>query len=95
MVNPKKFIELLKKNKINFFSGTPDSVLSNFLELLKKEKNFFISPHEGIAVSSAIGYYYATKKIPMVFMQHKLMVHMSDIVELLWQLLMSQVWLQH
>ena len=70
MVNPKKFIELLKKNKINFFSGTPDSVLSNFLELLKKEKNFYISPHEGIAVSSAIGYHYATKKIPMVFMQN-------------------------
>ena len=27
MINPKKFISTLKKNKINFFTGVPDSVL--------------------------------------------------------------------
>ncbi len=70
MIDAKTFIKTLKKNKINFFSGTPDSVLSNFLELLKKEKNFYISPHEGIAVSSGIGYFYMTRKIPIVFMQN-------------------------
>ena len=40
MIDPKIFIKTLKKNKINFFSGTPDSVLANFLEILKGEKNF-------------------------------------------------------
>lgn len=70
MIDSKLFINSLKKNKINFFSGTPDSVLANFLEILKSEKNFYISPHEGIATSAAVGYSYATKKIPCVFMQN-------------------------
>lgn len=70
MIDAKRFIKSLKKNKINFFSGTPDSVLVNFLEILKKEKNFYTAPHEGIATSAAIGYNYATNKIPCVFMQN-------------------------
>ena len=70
MIDPRKFIQILKKNKINFFSGTPDSVLSNFLEVLKNEKNFYVAPHEGIAVSAGIGYNFATAKIPCVFMQN-------------------------
>lgn len=70
MIDPKIFIKTLKKNKINFFSGTPDSVLANFLEILKSEKNFYISPHEGIATSAAVGYSYITKKMPCVFMQN-------------------------
>lgn len=70
MIDPKAFIKSLKNNKINFFSGTPDSVLANFLEILKKEKNFYISPNEGIAVSAAIGYNFAEREIPCVFMQN-------------------------
>lgn len=70
MIDPKIFLKSLKKNEINFYSGTPDSVLANLLEILKNEKNFQISPHEGIAVSSGVGYHYATKKIPCIFMQN-------------------------
>lgn len=70
MIEAKNFIKTLKTNGIKFFAGTPDSVLSDVFEEVKKEKKFYIAPHEGIAVSSGIGYYYAVKKIPCVFMQN-------------------------
>ena len=64
----------LKKNKINFFSGVPDSILKNFCSLLdfKKKNSFkhYISANEGTAVSNGIGYYLSTKKIPCIYMQN-------------------------
>tara|TARA_X000000950_G_scaffold289544_1_gene415310 strand:- start:14430 stop:15542 length:1113 start_codon:yes stop_codon:yes gene_type:complete len=64
----------LKKNKINFFSGVPDSILKNFCSLLdfKKKNSFkhYISANEGTAVSNGIGYYLSTKKIPCIYLQN-------------------------
>tara|TARA_B100001057_G_scaffold378071_1_gene383413 strand:+ start:1417 stop:2526 length:1110 start_codon:yes stop_codon:yes gene_type:complete len=71
-VNPSNFIKFLSRKKINFFTGVPDSLLKNLLlELDKKslQKNI-ISCNEGTAVSTAAGYYLATKKIPCVYMQN-------------------------
>jgi len=31
MIKSKEFIQLLNKNKINFFTGVPDSILKNLL----------------------------------------------------------------
>lgn len=69
MINPKKFINFLKKKNIDKFIGVPDSVLKNLLSTLS-DKNNFVSNNEGSAIAHAIGYHLATKKIPLVYMQN-------------------------
>ena len=39
MINVKDLIKSLKKNKINFYAGVPDSVLKNFTNLFRYKKN--------------------------------------------------------
>ena len=72
MLSPKLFLNFLKKKKINFFCGVPDSVLKNFTNYLSNQKKIehVISTNEGSAVSLGIGTYLATKKIPCVYMQN-------------------------
>ena len=62
----------LKKNKINFFSGVPDSVLKNLVNFFDKEKKIkhHIAVNEGNAVSLGIGYHLATKKLPCIYLQN-------------------------
>ncbi len=69
MLNPKKMFTLLKKNKIDFFTGVPDSVLKNFTSLIPQKKNFVVA-NEGSGVALASGYYLKKKKIPLVYMQN-------------------------
>ena len=63
---------LLKRNKISFFTGVPDSVLKKFSIVLDKYKSdrHQIAVNEGSAVSLGIGYFLAKKKIPCVYMQN-------------------------
>ena len=72
MIDVKKLIKIFKDNNINFFAGVPDSVLKNFTNHLDIEKKFehLILTNEGSAVSSGIGYYLSTKKIPAIYMQN-------------------------
>jgi phosphonopyruvate decarboxylase len=73
MLTPSFFIETLKKNNIDFFTGVPDSLLKGFCAYLKEncpEKNNIIAASEGAAVALASGYYLATQKIPVVYMQN-------------------------
>ncbi len=73
MIDPNFFLDYLnKKKKINFFSGVPDSLLKTFLSCLEKNKKIknIICANEGAAVSLAIGYYLATKKIGVAYMQN-------------------------
>ena len=60
MIFAEEFLDELKKNKIDFFSGVPDSVLKNFTNKLNTRKNFknFILTNEGSAVATGIGYSY-------------------------------------
>jgi len=72
MIYVDSFINLLKKNKIDFFTGVPDSVLKNLtieFETLSKKKHI-IAANEGSAVSTGIGYHLATKKRPCIYMQN-------------------------
>ena len=72
MIYVEKLFNLLNKNKINFFSGVPDSILKNFsiyLDSLKNKCNL-ISVNEGTAVSIGIGYYLSQKKIPCIYLQN-------------------------
>ena len=72
MIETKKLFTFLKNNKINFYTGVPDSVLKNaksYLEKLKKT-NHIIASNEGSAVAAAIGYYLSTRKLPCVYFQN-------------------------
>ncbi len=64
MIESKDLINLLKKNKINFFSGVPDSILKNFSKNIENypKKKHLIATSEGAAISIGIGYYLSTKK---------------------------------
>ena len=72
MINVKELLNVLYKNKINFFTGVPDSVLKslskNFYNLDKS--SHVIAANEGSAVSLGIGYYLSTKKIPCIYLQN-------------------------
>ena len=72
MIKVSTLINLLKKNKSNFYTGVPDSVLKelSFSLQSKNEKNHIIAANEGAAVSIGIGHYLSTKKIPVVYMQN-------------------------
>ena len=63
MILVKDFLNTLKKNKISFFTGVPDSVLknlSNHFDSLDKTKHM-IAANEGAAISIGIGYHLSTK----------------------------------
>ena len=73
MIDAKNLFLFLKKNKINFFTGVPDSILKNFIYILdsnKKKSKHIIAANEGSAVALAVGNYLATKKPALVYMQN-------------------------
>ena len=72
MIKVETLINLLKKNKINFFTGVPDSVLKELSSSLqnKKKKYHIIAANEGSAVSIGIGHYLSTLKLPVIYMQN-------------------------
>lgn len=73
MIEPKFFIESLKKHGVEFYAGVPDSLLKNICAYItdhvSAEKNI-IAANEGNAVGLASGYYLATGKPGMVYMQN-------------------------
>ena len=72
MVLVENLLKVLKSNKINFYTGVPDSILKNFssrIENLPKNKHV-IATSEGAAVSLGIGYYLSTKKLPCIYLQN-------------------------
>ena len=73
MVEVKEFYNELLNNDISFFTGVPDSLLKSFCAYIKdnvsSEKNI-VSANEGNAIGLASGYYLASKKIGLVYMQN-------------------------
>lgn len=63
----KNLKKIIKKKKLTFFCGVPDSVLKRFT---KELKNKIITANEGSAIALAAGYYLSTNKIGTVFMQN-------------------------
>ncbi|MGI5065366.1 phosphonopyruvate decarboxylase [Treponema putidum] len=73
MIRPQFFYELLKENGTDFFTGVPDSLLKNFCAYLTDtaaSKNHIIAANEGCAVGLAAGHYFATGRVPLVYMQN-------------------------
>ncbi|MES2409253.1 MAG: phosphonopyruvate decarboxylase [Patescibacteria group bacterium] len=73
MVSPKSFFEALTENNIEFFAGVPDSLLKDFCGFVNdnvSEDKHIIAANEGNAVALAMGYYLASKKIGLVYLQN-------------------------
>ena len=71
MIKSKEFIQLLNKNKINFFTGVPDSILKNLSPYFEKnKKNHINAANEGNAIAIAAGYHLSTGKLPCVYLQN-------------------------
>lgn len=73
MLNPKKYLESLIENEINFYAGVPDSLLKSFCACVTDQlgkDDHVITANEGAAIGQAIGYYLGTKKVPLVYLQN-------------------------
>ena len=73
MLNCKEFFDLLHENKIDFFSGVPDSLLKFFNSYILDnvdQNQHIITANEGNAIALSSGYHLATKKIGLVYMQN-------------------------
>ena len=73
MIEANSLFKVLIDNKVNFFTGVPDSVLKNFTYILdshKKKIRHIITANEGGAVALAAGNYLATKNPALVYMQN-------------------------
>lgn len=71
MLEPQLFLDALLEKDVSFFSGVPDSLMKGFLTCVEEKiKDHFITANEGAAVAMATGYYLATNKIPLVYLQN-------------------------
>lgn len=72
MIDATKLFSIFKKNRIEFYTGVPDSCLkfmNSFLEKLPKNKHI-IAHNEGGAIGLAIGYHLNTNNLSVVYMQN-------------------------
>jgi phosphonopyruvate decarboxylase len=73
MIKVQDFYSELLKNDITFFAGVPDSLLKDICAYITshapREKNI-ITANEGGAIALGAGYYLATNKIPLIYMQN-------------------------
>lgn len=72
MLDQKKVFEALGENGVTFFTGVPDSYLNGFCNyaLAKCPERNVIAANEGNAVGIAAGHYFASREIPLVYMQN-------------------------
>ncbi len=70
MINIEYFYKLLTNYGTDFFTGVPDSLLKSFCAYIADKDKNIIAANEGNAVAIASGYYLATEKIPLVYMQN-------------------------
>jgi len=73
MIQPKFFIEELKRHDIDFFAGVPDSLLKNICAYIADNidsRHHIITANEGAAIGLAAGYHLATGKAGVVYMQN-------------------------
>lgn len=72
MLDQKKVFEVLEHHEITYFTGVPDSYLNGFCNyaLVNCTDRNIIAVNEGNAVAIAAGHYFATKEVPLVYMQN-------------------------
>lgn len=72
MLNQEKVFKTLANHGVSFFVGVPDSYLNGFCNYALENcgNRNIIAANEGNAVSIAAGHYFASKEIPLVYMQN-------------------------
>lgn len=73
MINTQKFYDSLNQNGVDFYTGVPDSLLKDICSYISDNApadKHIIAANEGGAVALAMGYYLATSKTPLVYMQN-------------------------
>lgn len=72
MINPELFVRKLQAEGIDYFTGVPDSLLKSFCAYVTDfcSEKHVIAANEGGAVGLAAGYYLATGKPALVYMQN-------------------------
>lgn len=72
MLDQTKVFETLARNGITFFTGVPDSYLNGFCNyaLANFPDRNIIAANEGNAVGIAAGHFFASREIPLVYMQN-------------------------
>ena len=72
MLDQKQVFETLSQYGVNFYTGVPDSYLNGFCNyaLANMPERNIIAANEGNAIGIASGHYFATKEIPLVYMQN-------------------------
>ena len=72
MLNQKKVFEVLAQNGVTFFTGVPDSYLNGFCNyaLANCGARNVIAANEGNAIGIAAGHYFASRELPLVYMQN-------------------------
>lgn len=72
MLNQEFVFKTLTISGIRYFVGVPDSYLNGFCNYLLKHagESNIIAANEGNAIGIAAGHYFATKEIPLVYMQN-------------------------
>ena len=73
MINVDKVYATFIENGVNFFTGVPDSLLADICAYITdntpSQKNI-IAANEGSAIGIASGYYLASGKLPLIYMQN-------------------------
>ena len=72
MLDQKAVFEALEKQGVTFFTGVPDSYLNGFCNyaLSNYPDRNVIAANEGNAIGIASGHYFASREIPLVYMQN-------------------------
>lgn len=72
MLDQQRVFQTLDDNGVSFFTGVPDSYLNGFCNYALENcgNRNIIAANEGNAVGIAAGHYFATKKIPLVYLQN-------------------------
>jgi len=72
MITAEELTKILSNDQVNFFTGVPCSIFKDFLNCLltKKTLQHLRASSEGEAIGLATGYYLATGKVPLVYMQN-------------------------
>lgn len=72
MLDQKRVFEELEKNGVTYFTGVPDSYLNGFCNyaLAHCGGRNVIAANEGNAIGIAAGHYFASREIPLVYMQN-------------------------
>lgn len=73
MIAPGRLYDFFQKSGIEFYTGVPDSLLKSFLKYVQDHaegNRHIITANEGLAAGLASGYYFASGKLPLVYLQN-------------------------